>query len=495
MLSLIEKYIGSLKFAVIILSIFTICMIAGTFIESFFGADFANRALYKTTPFILVQFFMCLSILFAATLRLPPKKRLYGFYTIHSGLLIIGIGAVITFIAGVDGQMNLNINESSREVSLNTDIFRLRSLKSKAILVDYKLPYSFRATDINETIHNIKILKFIPYAKSKIMWASPVNDYKKSEFNSSTQYLFKNSFAKEMITMSLHPEAINDFPDHLAMGPLNFRYFPKSFFECFKKNNIITLNKITNQCLGYNSIRNISISVLTDVEIIDKSELKKTPYLALFGEQAIYYDKNSDDWREIHFTQLNNPYQLPWMGAEISMLKNENELLPINYPESILPIQKRGRLISGDVKAIQIEIHGKEYWVTNYSPLALRFNNEEFLMSLEPEKVILPFEVSLSEFKMERDPGTNNPASFESYVKVFNKGSMEKAHIYMNNPFKLEGYTFYQASYSENNDGSYNSTLAVNVDQGRSLKYFGSLMLVLGSIWHFRLNRKRKKKE
>jgi hypothetical protein len=64
----------------------------------------------------------------------------------------------------------------------------------------------------------------------------------------------------------------------------------------------------------------------------------------------------------------------------------------------------------------------------------------------------------------------------------------------MNNPLKVQGYTLYQASYSENQDGSYSSTLTVNVDQGRPLKYLGSLMLVLGAIWHFNLNKKKEKK-
>lgn len=495
MLRSIEKFIGSLKFAVIILCIFTTCMIVGTFLESYFGADFANRALYKTIPFMFVQFFMCLSILFAATMRLPPKKRLFGFYTIHSGLLIIGIGSVITYIAGVDGQMNLSLNEPSREVSLNTDIFRLRSLKSQLILSEIKLPYTFNSTNLNVNINvkNIKILKYIPFAKSRIVWAKPINTYSKNEVTQSSQYLFRNSFAKELVTMSLHPEAINDFNDRLTMGPLNFRYFPKSFFECFKKNEVIVINKRTSHCLGSRSLVNLSVS--NEDEIIDKNELTRAPFLALFGEKAIYFDKNLGTWKDFYFAQLDKSYQLPWMGAEISLIKNENELLPTNYPESILPIQKRGQLISGDVKAVQIEIQGIQYWVTNHTPLALRINNDELLMSLEQEKVTLPFEVSLSEFKMDRDPGTNNPASYESFVKIFNQGLMKKAHIFMNNPLKFEGYTFYQASYSENTDGSFNSTLAVNVDQGRSLKYLGSLMLVVGSIWHFRLNRKRKKKE
>ena len=57
------------------------------------------------------------------------------------------------------------------------------------------------------------------------------------------------------------------------------------------------------------------------------------------------------------------------------------------------------------------------------------------------------------------------------------------------------GFTFYQASYSQDRQGNYISTLSVNVDPGRPFKYAGSLMLVFGSMWHYFLNyRKRKEK-
>ena len=61
---------------------------------------------------------------------------------------------------------------------------------------------------------------------------------------------------------------------------------------------------------------------------------------------------------------------------------------------------------------------------------------------------------------------------------------------------KHDGITFYQASYSQDEEtGQYSSTLSVNVDQGRFLKYLGSLLLVFGSIWHFVINNKIKQKD
>jgi cytochrome c biogenesis protein ResB len=158
-----------------------------------------------------------------------------------------------------------------------------------------------------------------------------------------------------------------------------------------------------------------------------------------------------------------------------------------------VPVQKNGVVIKGDVRAVRLEILGKEYWVSNYAPLSLMIQGKKVIIEVTKESLTLPFEVALSQFKMDKDPGTNNPASYESFVKLFSDGKMSNHHVFMNNPLKHQGFTFYQASYAQDSAGNYNSTLTVNVDQGRFLKYLGSLMLVLGAIWHFNLNQKKKK--
>src|SRR5690606_14436862 len=90
---------------------------------------------------------------------------------------------------------------------------------------------------------------------------------------------------------------------------------------------------------------------------------------------------------------------------------------------------------------------------------------------------------------------TNNPASYESFVTVFDGRNPEQGtsshHVYMNNPLKYDGFTFYQSSYFPVGDNAFASVFSVNFDPGRPLKYFGSLLLVFGSIWHYIIRRKK----
>lgn len=526
----IERFVGSLKFAVIVISLFTIGMIVGTFLESYYGTDFANRVVYKTTAFMFIQFGMLLSIVFAAILRLPPKKRLYGFYVIHSGLVIIGMGSLVTYVAGVDGQITLAPNEPNRQVILSNDILQI-TYPEEGKQVTTFLPFSAFKTDIDETYQNISIKEYLPFAEGQFKWGDPINQYPQDAQTHSSRYHFKNAFAAQDLLLTIHPEASNEFQSTQTMGPLTFSYYPEKIAKCFAQNNpskIIIWNSDTAECFtpeerqlaikttGANNrfvvvpYNNSFLTFFPDfspfpmnsksetdeksiIRAFSKKLFEDKPNLFLFGKKAAFYSKAEKVWKMVDLEIKGPPAILPWMNAEIGLTEHQEKLVPFNMPAPIIPIQKNGSLIKGDLRAVRLEILGKEYWVTNYSPLSLLIQGKKVVIEVTKESLTLPFELSLTEFKMDKDPGTSNPASYESFVKLFSDGKSSNHHVYMNNPMKKAGFTFYQASYFEDSRGQYNTTLAVNVDQGRAMKYLGSLMLVFGAIWHYHLNNKSKK--
>ncbi|MBY0415465.1 MAG: cytochrome c biogenesis protein ResB, partial [Bdellovibrionales bacterium] len=491
--------------------------------------DFANRTVYKTFGFMLIQFGMLMSIIFAAFLRLPPKKRLYGFYTIHSGLIIIGVGSMITYIAGVDGSINLAPNEPSRQVTLTQDVLKF-TYPEEGKQVTSELPYTAFDTKLDEEYENIKVVEYIPFAAPKFVWAESINRYPAGMPLQSSKYFFKNPFASEEILLTVHPEASTEFLASQNMGPLSFNYMPEGIAHCFGENNpsgVIIWNTETAECFtpegrGFpvkeTSAKNRFVVLKTPDKLVtffpdfspfpvdgnfqtdQKSTLRSfskrlfedKPSLFLFGKKLAYYSKADSKWVLGDIELKGKSVGLPWMGAEISLIDHQDSLVPYNLPVPTIPIQKNGTLIKGDIRAVKVEILGKEYWTTNYSPLSLIIGGKKVIVEVTKESLTLPFELALSEFKMDKDPGTNNPASYESFLKLFSDGKTTNHHVFMNNPLKHGGFTFYQASYSQDNNGNYNSTLAVNVDQGRFLKYLGSLMLVFGGIWHYNLNKKKK---
>ncbi len=525
----VERTVGGLKFAVIIILLFSVAMIIGTFLESYYGTDFANRTVYKTFAFMLIQFGMLMSIIFAAFLRLPPKKRLYGFYTIHLGLIIIGVGSMVTYIAGVDGSITLAPNEPSRQVILAKDVLKM-TYPEEGKQVTTELPYSAFSTNINQEYEGINVVEYLPFSEGKFVWTDAINSYPPNAPVQSSKYFFKNPFAEQDVLLTLHPEASSEFQSTMSMGPLTFNYMPENLANCFEKENpsgIIIWNSETAECFTpeerklpvkatsannrflvlplegklitffpdfspFPVDKDFQVDQKSNIRAFSKKIFEEKPNLFLFGKRLAFYSKDDKKWL-VHNIELKGPsVGLPWMGAEISLVDHQEKLVPFNLPVATIPIQKNGQVIKGDIRAVKMEIMGKEYWATNYSPLSLIIGGKKVIIEVTKESLILPFEVALSQFKMDKDPGTDNPASYESFVKLFDDGKMTNHHVFMNNPMKHQGFTFYQASYSQDSGGNYHSTLAVNVDQGRELKYLGSLMLVLGGIWHYNLNKRKK---
>ena len=179
------------------------------------------------------------------------------------------------------------------------------------------------------------------------------------------------------------------------------------------------------------------------------------------------------------------------MGFKIRLLEHRTDAYPTMLPRYVKPIQENGQVISGDVKAVEVSIGDQTFWVKSDGPIAFNQNGERITFELGKKSLLLPYELVLDQFKMDTDPGTNNPASYESFVTLFkgNDGST-RHHVFMNNPLKHQNFTFYQASYFQTNEGPFGSVLSVNFDPGRFWKYLGSILLVLGSIWHFVLRKK-----
>ena len=241
----LEKYLGSVKLAIILISLFTVAMILGTFLESYYGTEFAARVVYKTIPFMLIQLFMGISILYAVYLRLPPKKTYYGFYTIHAGLILIIGGSVVTYIAGIDGNITLPPLVAKRDIRLSSDVFKMTNLETKEVSV-YELPNVAFETHIGAKNDGITLEKYFPYSDKFISWVRPTKKTIIDPTQHSSEYFITNDNVSEKFILSLHPEAF-EFKSNIKLGPLNIHYLPSKIGKCFKnesKSKVIIWNSI-----------------------------------------------------------------------------------------------------------------------------------------------------------------------------------------------------------------------------------------------------------
>lgn len=516
-----EQFFGNLKFAVVIILIFAATLGFGTFMESYHGTEFANKLVYKSLPFMFIQFLMFMSILTAALMRLPPKKHLYGFYTIHAGLITIFCGSVVTYIAGVDGTLSLPPNSPNKTVTLNEDQFTIR-LEKRQKEISYALPPGAFAKTLNDEWENIKIVRYLPFSDNQLTWTDKANTL-------SGTYMIRNDRFGEEFTLSLDQES--DFPSSTQMGLLNLHYMPKTLFPCFamkSASKFIIWNTEKEECFTPESrkipikttkpgnrflaFRNLEGEILTffpdfsPLPVNEKLEVNQTspyrifsqkifeekPHLFLFGDGAAFFDKNTGIW-ESRILDKAIPIELPWMGFKLTLKEYFENKIPKLIPHYARPLQDNGKIVMGEQKSILINVLGQDYWVTSNKPLGLMVNNEKMMFEVGKKTLTLPYQLTLSNFKMDTDPGTENPASYESFVNLFDGKKTTTHHIFMNNPLKHDGFTFYQASYFKMDNGTYGSVLSVNFDPGRPIKYFGSILLIFGTIWHYAFIRRKKK--
>lgn len=98
----------------------------------------------------------------------------------------------------------------------------------------------------------------------------------------------------------------------------------------------------------------------------------------------------------------------------------------------------------------------------------------------QPERAELPFQVSLTDFKLIRYPGSQSPSAYESHVRINHSKGQRSEIISMNNRVQQEGYRLYQSSFDKDERGT---VLTVNHDTlGTAITYTGYFILLIGIL-------------
>lgn len=125
--------------------------------------------------------------------------------------------------------------------------------------------------------------------------------------------------------------------------------------------------------------------------------------------------------------------------------------------------------------------------------------NERWQVFLRPERYYKPYFITLIDFKHEKYPGTDIPKNFSSRIKLTNPQTKEEREvlIYMNNPLRYGGETYYQGSFDPNDDRV--SILQVVKNPAWHTPYIACGLVGVGMILHFIINlgafvREQKKK-
>jgi hypothetical protein len=119
------------------------------------------------------------------------------------------------------------------------------------------------------------------------------------------------------------------------------------------------------------------------------------------------------------------------------------------------------------------------------------FDTKVWRVVLRPERHYLPYSVQLLSTKYEVYPGTDTPKNFQSRVRIENpaRGENREVDIYMNNPLRYEGLTFYQFQMPPlSSEQERWSALEVVRNPGWLTPYLGCILVGSGMAYQFLLH-------
>jgi hypothetical protein len=117
-------------------------------------------------------------------------------------------------------------------------------------------------------------------------------------------------------------------------------------------------------------------------------------------------------------------------------------------------------------------------------PQRFSFNGRNYVIEMRAERYYKPFSLTLKKFSHDLYLGTDVPKNFSSRVEIDrpNTGEHREALIYMNNPLRYAGETYYQAAWLPNDSGT---VLQVVRNPSWLTPYLACVMVASGLVIQF----------
>lgn len=434
------QFLASIKLAVIVIVGVAVISAVGTIYEARYDARYAQQVVYHSIYMWTILGLLCVNLIAVMVDRWPWKRHHSGFVLAHLGIIIMLIGSVFTKFYGVDGSISFDIGQSNRYVTLPEHELavyssfagsRVTELSKRDVDFFNHPPTEDEPYVINMDNQQVKVKKYFHYGirSTSVVTSEEPSDGPGIRFQLQNDNVNFSEWLIRGATKSF--ESIN-------MGPARVIWSDGTY--TYQSGNEVILEANP-----------------------DSTEIKYSIHTASKGGKAVTGTAKAGD-----------AIETGWMGLTLRILR----FLPRAREEISYTRRQYPNKVTHP--AIQLEYQGRDHWMALNSVLRLYDSDKVYILTFGNKRVDIGFDMKLLKFNMDKYQGTNRAATYESDVVVPGLGEV---NISMNEPLKHNGFTFYQASFEQDEAGRpTTSILSVNYDPGRGLKYFGSLLLVLGSI-------------
>jgi hypothetical protein len=117
-------------------------------------------------------------------------------------------------------------------------------------------------------------------------------------------------------------------------------------------------------------------------------------------------------------------------------------------------------------------------------PQSFNYNGRTYSLTMRPRRYYKPYSIQLVQFRHDLYAGTSIPKNFSSRVQLQrpDTGENRQVLIYMNNPLRYAGETYYQASFDPDDHGT---ILQVVHNPSWITPYFSCILVGLGLVVQF----------
>ena len=213
--------------------------------------------------------------------------------------------------------------------------------------------------------------------------------------------------------------------------------------------------------------------VAIPVQLIEKSGLIRHPQLPFTVRPVVFYPNSSVQMR----SQARNA--APSLADQGFGPQLVTQAEPVTYKQD-----------EANAPSAFVELAGPDGRIGTWLVSALLVENQPFTyqghnweLILRPARLYQDFSITLEKFSHDRYPGTDIPKNFSSRVRLQDPGNRvdREVLIYMNNPLRYGGLTFYQAGFE--NDRT--SILQVVSNPSWLVPYVSCVLMGLGLVIHF----------
>ncbi|USN47724.1 MAG: cytochrome c biogenesis protein ResB [Pseudobdellovibrionaceae bacterium] len=444
------KFLASIELAVLVILSLGIISAVGTIYEANYDAKVAQKLVYHSPYMYFVLGLLCINLVNVMVDRWPWKRHHMGFVLAHVGIILLLLGSLMTRYWGIDGSMTLEMDGGTNRW-ITVDQTELRIFAS----FENGEPTTLHHRDVDFLLQSPKDhpLQFL-LGKEPLV----VTDY--YHYSLPKMQVVGSSDASDGPALRVQLQN-----ERVSFSEWIFRRKSKPYEVVNLGPAKIILSDGSYQSQGGNEI------------ILEPDSQGKIKYAIFTESQPGKVNRGT--------VEAGTTIATGWMGLQLRFLKylpQARQDVQFEYRKGPTPLT---------TPAVQVEYKGEKHWIGQNSSLRLFSGNTAYWVSFGQKRLPLGFGIGLKEFKVGRYQGTMRAASYSSDVEVEGLGEQE---ISMNNPLKHRGFTFYQASFTEDERGQPTaSILSVNKDPGRPVKNLGSFLIVLGSIILFYFKRMKLK--